>query len=169
MAWCFSTRVSVATVLTTHPCVSRCLRVKKLLDDQDPRHNMASLGHNELKGSHDNKNPLITDVLYIAKTALSFTALDSDILHNNWSLNPYKLTAPYLLPQCQLLRQHLRGVVTQTESLRLTTARGVDLIRRTATFVIECFTALWRSAKLDWFGGKMQSCLEWFPLQKEKG
>ena len=27
MAWCFSTRASVATVLTTHPCVSRCLRV----------------------------------------------------------------------------------------------------------------------------------------------
>ena len=25
MAWCFSTRTSVATVLTTHPCVSRCL------------------------------------------------------------------------------------------------------------------------------------------------
>ena len=28
MAWCFSTRASVATVLTTHPCVSRCLWVK---------------------------------------------------------------------------------------------------------------------------------------------
>ena len=28
MAWCFSTRTSVATVLTTHPCVSRCLMVK---------------------------------------------------------------------------------------------------------------------------------------------
>ena len=28
MAWCFSTRASVATVLTTHPCVSRCLGVK---------------------------------------------------------------------------------------------------------------------------------------------
>ena len=28
MAWCFSTRASVATVLTTHPCVCRCLRVK---------------------------------------------------------------------------------------------------------------------------------------------
>ena len=28
MAWCFSTRASVATVLTTHPCVSRCLRAK---------------------------------------------------------------------------------------------------------------------------------------------
>ena len=28
MAWCFSTRASVATVLTTHPCVSWCLRVK---------------------------------------------------------------------------------------------------------------------------------------------
>ena len=27
MVWCFSTRASVATVLTTHPCVSRCLRV----------------------------------------------------------------------------------------------------------------------------------------------
>ena len=27
MAWCFSTRASVATVLNTHPCVSRCLRV----------------------------------------------------------------------------------------------------------------------------------------------
>ena len=29
MAWCFSTRASVATVLTTHPCGSRCLRVKE--------------------------------------------------------------------------------------------------------------------------------------------
>ena len=28
MAWCFSTRASVATMLTTHPCISRCLRVK---------------------------------------------------------------------------------------------------------------------------------------------
>ena len=28
MAWCFSTRASVATVLTTYLCVSRCLRVK---------------------------------------------------------------------------------------------------------------------------------------------
>ena len=27
MVWCFSTRASVATVLTTHPCISRCLRV----------------------------------------------------------------------------------------------------------------------------------------------
>ena len=30
MAWCFSIRASVATVLTTHPCVSRCLRVNSL-------------------------------------------------------------------------------------------------------------------------------------------
>ena len=30
MAWCFSTRASVATVLTMHPCVSRYLRVKQL-------------------------------------------------------------------------------------------------------------------------------------------
>ena len=29
MAWCFSTRASVAAVLTTHPCVSRCLGVNK--------------------------------------------------------------------------------------------------------------------------------------------
>ena len=29
MAWCFSTRASVATVLTMHPCVSQCLRVKR--------------------------------------------------------------------------------------------------------------------------------------------
>ena len=28
MTWCFSTRASVATVLTMHPCVSRCLTVK---------------------------------------------------------------------------------------------------------------------------------------------
>ena len=31
MAWCFSTRASVATVLTTHPCISRCLRVNRSL------------------------------------------------------------------------------------------------------------------------------------------
>ena len=31
MAWCFSTRASVATVLTTHPCVSRCLGVNRKL------------------------------------------------------------------------------------------------------------------------------------------
>ena len=30
MAWCFSTRASVATVLTTYPCVSWCLRVNVL-------------------------------------------------------------------------------------------------------------------------------------------
>ena len=30
MTWCFSTRASVAAVLTTHPCVSRCLRVNIL-------------------------------------------------------------------------------------------------------------------------------------------
>ena len=30
MAWCFSTRASVTTVLTMHPCVSRCLRVKMI-------------------------------------------------------------------------------------------------------------------------------------------
>ena len=29
MAWCFSTRVSVAIVLNTYPCVSRCLRVNQ--------------------------------------------------------------------------------------------------------------------------------------------
>ena len=28
MTWCFSTRASVATVLTMHPCVSQCLGVK---------------------------------------------------------------------------------------------------------------------------------------------
>ena len=28
MAWCFSTRISVATVLTMHPCFFRCLRVR---------------------------------------------------------------------------------------------------------------------------------------------
>ena len=30
MAWCFSTRASVATVLTTHPCVSQGFRVNVL-------------------------------------------------------------------------------------------------------------------------------------------
>ena len=30
MAWCFSTRASVATVVTTRPCVSRCLKVTSL-------------------------------------------------------------------------------------------------------------------------------------------
>ena len=30
MAWCFGTRASVATVLTMHPCISQCLRVKIL-------------------------------------------------------------------------------------------------------------------------------------------
>ena len=34
MAWCFSTRASVATVLTTHPCVSRCLGVNTLKRSQ---------------------------------------------------------------------------------------------------------------------------------------
>ena len=33
MAWCFSTRASVATVLTTHPCVSRCLRVNRTANE----------------------------------------------------------------------------------------------------------------------------------------
>ena len=30
MAWCFSTRASVTTVLSAHPCVSSCLWVKSL-------------------------------------------------------------------------------------------------------------------------------------------
>ena len=34
MAWCFSTRASVATVLITHPCVSRCLRVNGLVPNR---------------------------------------------------------------------------------------------------------------------------------------
>ena len=38
MAWCFSTRASVATVLTTHPCVSRCLRVKTAMWDMGQVH-----------------------------------------------------------------------------------------------------------------------------------
>ena len=29
--WCFSTRASVATVMSTHPCVSICLWVKCML------------------------------------------------------------------------------------------------------------------------------------------
>ena len=37
MAWCFSTRASVATVLTTHPCVSRCLRINV---EQPPCHHL---------------------------------------------------------------------------------------------------------------------------------
>ena len=31
MTWCFSTRASVVAVLTMHPCISRCLRVKTCL------------------------------------------------------------------------------------------------------------------------------------------
>ena len=31
MAWCFSTRTSVATVLIMHPCISWCLRVKETI------------------------------------------------------------------------------------------------------------------------------------------
>ena len=38
MAWCFSTRASVTTVLTTHPCVSQCLRVNTLRPRQNGRH-----------------------------------------------------------------------------------------------------------------------------------
>ena len=33
MAWCFSTRASIATVLSANPCVSRCLRVKPVVRD----------------------------------------------------------------------------------------------------------------------------------------
>ena len=38
MAWCFSTRASEATVLTTHPCVFRCLRVNTLRLAQNISH-----------------------------------------------------------------------------------------------------------------------------------
>ena len=31
MAWCFSTRASVTTVLNTQPCVSSCLRINSLV------------------------------------------------------------------------------------------------------------------------------------------
>ena len=35
MAWCFSTRTSVVTMLTKHPCVSRCLSVNPSLARQN--------------------------------------------------------------------------------------------------------------------------------------
>ena len=38
MAWCFRTRASVATLLTTQPCVSRCLRVNTLTPGQNGHH-----------------------------------------------------------------------------------------------------------------------------------
>ena len=37
MAWCFSTRASVVTMLSTHPCISSCLWVKLF---QVPRHSI---------------------------------------------------------------------------------------------------------------------------------
>ena len=43
MAWCFSTRASVATVLTTHPCVSRCLRVKIISHGMSSCHTISPL------------------------------------------------------------------------------------------------------------------------------
>ena len=43
MAWCFSTRASVATVLNTHPCVSRCLRVNY----SEIRYNLSCLATND--------------------------------------------------------------------------------------------------------------------------
>ena len=48
MAWCFSTRASVATVLTMHPCVSRCLRVK-IYFAHIPQVNFIGIN---LKGNH---------------------------------------------------------------------------------------------------------------------
>ena len=38
MVWCFSTRASVATVLTTHPCLSRCLWVKCIVSTVSTSH-----------------------------------------------------------------------------------------------------------------------------------
>ena len=43
MAWCFSTRASVATVLNTYPCVSRCLRVNY----SEIRYNLSCLATND--------------------------------------------------------------------------------------------------------------------------
>ena len=46
MAWCFSTRASVTTALTTHPCVSRCLELMK--QDKDSKKLAYSAGKNEI-------------------------------------------------------------------------------------------------------------------------
>ena len=51
MAWCFSTRASVATVLTTHPCISQCLRVKL-------RENGSHFAHSIFKYIFRNENLL---------------------------------------------------------------------------------------------------------------
>ena len=68
MAWCFSTRASVATVLTTHPCVSRCLRVK---------HNqLASWGQTseiwtKIQNKHCNDSGVIIQVWWSLKSPVS--------------------------------------------------------------------------------------------------
>ena len=56
MAWCFSTRASVATVLTTHPCVSRCLRV-----------NWSYSIIHSLNRCHDQYSPYINEKVMIRK------------------------------------------------------------------------------------------------------
>ena len=53
MAWCFSTRASIATVLTTHPCVSRRLRVKEQFWIHFPR--KSSIFDHEMCFNHNFK------------------------------------------------------------------------------------------------------------------
>ena len=85
MAWCFSTRASVATVLTTHPCVSRCLRVN-------------SLGHERCGANWwypiDGKSTLVLKVAWcLQHQAIIWANADPDLCHHMASLCHIELRA----------------------------------------------------------------------------
>ena len=82
MAWCFSIRASVATVLTTHPCVSRCLRVIR-----------AALSSRQINSLFNNKircpNPVQLIHLFLASLSMGAFIPTSS---RRWGYYPYILS-----------------------------------------------------------------------------
>ena len=93
MACCFSTRASVATVLTTHPCLSRCLTVKHLICNK-----IDTLGNRGWNFKNRYHEPLCFKMLVLQNWMMSFGGMtngcniqtlsydDLRTSHLDWSL-----------------------------------------------------------------------------------
>ena len=98
MAWCFSTRASVITVLTKPPCVSRCLTVREFV-----------IYHNDVINSIFWQTAMVTDVIGImigteaeTETEAVPTGLGSGIGQsavNVWGIGRRLLAIVMLLPR----------------------------------------------------------------------
>ena len=109
MARCFSTKASVGTVLTTHPCVSRCLRVKQQTISSanvDQVHHVVPQGHNNSMYErqiawdleHHNKHRRILHSFLLVE----FQVIGQ--LLSTWQPSPVNSSA--LLPHFSELGQH---------------------------------------------------------------